>query len=121
MARTREQILEERARLRVEFKELFDSTAAILFRHDPAGINFEINPGEYEAEVGTILPRLRDCHSVTDARRVIHEEFVRWFDSATAGSEERYGPIATEIWELWQGFDRRDTPIAGRPEKSPRG
>lgn len=102
MSRTREQILEERRRLRVEYGDLFDSVAALLFRHDPVGINFDENTGEYEPEAGTILPRLRACDSAQDVQRVVHEEFVRWFDAGTAGSVEHYSEIAAEIWRLWQ-------------------
>ena len=28
-----------------------------------------------------------------------HEEFVRWFDVATAGPSERYQAVAKRIWE----------------------
>jgi hypothetical protein len=63
MPRTRKDILEERRQLKAAYGRLFDSVAEVLFRHDPAGINFEINPNEYDAEVGTILPRLRSCQS----------------------------------------------------------
>src|SRR6266704_494248 len=99
--RTRDEILEERRKLKAEYGELFDSVAALLFRHDPAGVNFEINPDEYQTEAGTILPRLRGCQSEDEVRQVIHEEIVRWFDAATAGPEERYGEIASEVWQLW--------------------
>jgi len=102
MARTREEILEKRRQLRKNYGELFDATAALLFRHDPIGINFEDNTGEYEPEASTILPRLSGCGSVDEMRRIVHEEFVRWFDAATAGPEERYSTIASEIWQLWQ-------------------
>jgi hypothetical protein len=74
---------------------------ALLFRHDPAGVNFEINPDEYQTEAGTILPRLRGCRCEDQVRQVIHEEFVRWFDAGTAGPEERYAEIASEVWQLW--------------------
>jgi hypothetical protein len=99
MTRTREEILKERRRLQVEYGTLFDRVAALLFRYDPASITFEINRDEYETEARTILPRLRTCKSVEDVQRVVHEEFVRWFDEATAGPAERYGEIASEIWE----------------------
>jgi hypothetical protein len=102
MTTTREEILEERRRLKAEYGELFDSVAALLFRHDPVGINYDDNTDEYEPEAGTIMPQLRTCLSADDVRRVVHGEFVRWFDASTAGSQERYGRIASEIWELWQ-------------------
>jgi hypothetical protein len=105
MTRTREEIVAERQRLKAEYRELFDEVAELLFRHDPVGINFDDNADEYEPEVGTILPRLRSCQSEDDVRRVVHQEFVRWFDASIAGSEDHYAKIATEIWERWQKFN----------------
>lgn len=102
MPRTREEILRERRQLKAEYGQLFDSVSALLFRHDPIGIAFE-NPctDEYDPEVGTILPRLKNCKSLDDACRVVHEEFVHWFDADTAGPQERYAEIAEQIWQLW--------------------
>jgi hypothetical protein len=102
MASTRDEILEKRRRLKAEYGKLFDSVAALLYRHDPVGINFEDNADEYEPEAGTILPRLNSCDSADDVLRVVHAEFVRWFDSATAGPPEHYKKIASEVWQLWQ-------------------
>jgi hypothetical protein len=99
--RKREEILEERRRLKAEYGELFDAVSALLFRHDPIGINFEDNTDEYDLEVGTILPRLRLCFSASDTLQVVHEEFVRWFGAETAGSTDRYKEVASEIWDLW--------------------
>lgn len=101
MPRTRDQILEERRQLKAEYGELFDRITAILFQHDPIGINFEVNPDEYQLETGTILPRLRTCSGSADVQRVVYEEFCRWFGSDTAGSAEAYSRIANEIWQLW--------------------
>lgn len=102
MNKTRDEIAEERRRLKAEYRELFDEVTALLFRHDPISLNYETNTAEYEAEAGTILPRLRSCHSPEDVRRVVHEEFVRWFSADTAGTEDYYSEIAAEIWEQWQ-------------------
>ncbi len=102
MAKTRDEILEHRRRLKAEYGRLFDSVAALLYRHDPIGINFDENTDEYEPEAGTILPKLNGCRSEADVLRVVHAEFVRWFDSGTAGPQERYNKIASEIWRLWQ-------------------
>jgi hypothetical protein len=110
MATTRDEILENRRRLKAEYGRLFDSLAALLYRHDPIGINFEDNSDEYEPEAGTILPRLRSCHSADDVLQVVYAEFVRWFDSATAGPQEHYKEIASEVWQLWQGH------LADRPK-----
>ena len=97
----------ERNAKRSKYGELYDSVAALLFRHDPVSINFENNTDEYETEAGTILPRLSSCNSVDDAYQVIYEEFVRWFDRGTAGPEELYNEIAKEIWGLSMNFRQR--------------
>ena len=103
MPQTREEIRAERERLRVEYRGLFDATSALFFRHDPIGI--ALGPSdEYEPEVGTILPRLHACHSEADVCRIVHEEFVRWFDTNTAGPPEHYKQIAVELWALWRKF-----------------
>jgi hypothetical protein len=106
MSRTRDEIHEARRGIRASYGQLFDSTAALLFRHDPVGINFEDNTDEYETEAETILPRLRSCSSADEVLQVVHQEFVRWFDPATAGPPQRYAQIASEIWQLWQEFLR---------------
>jgi hypothetical protein len=104
MTKTRDEILENRRRLKAEYGELFDAVAALLFRHDPIGIVFDgdINTDEYEPEAGSILPRLRACHSSEDVQSVVHSEFVGWFGEEIVGSKEYYKGIASEIWELWQ-------------------
>jgi len=117
MAQTREDIREERRRLKAQYADLFQSVSALLFRHDPIGINFEENTDEYEPEVGTILPRLETCHSAEDVLRVVHEEFVRWFDAGTAGSLERYREIAAEIWRFWVEHKAKSGDEADRPAK----
>jgi hypothetical protein len=55
MTKMREQILEEQSRLRQEYGALFDAVARLLFRSDPVGITFEINPDEYQTEIGEHL------------------------------------------------------------------
>ena len=102
MPRTRDQILENRRRLRADYGEFLDSTAALLLRHDPIGISFEVNTDEYLTEAETILPRLCNCHAAEDALQVVHEEFVRWFNSDKVGPPEHYKEIASEVRQLWQ-------------------
>ena len=102
MFREREQILEERRKLKNQYGELFDLVAALLFKHDPVDINFKTNTDEYEPEVGTILPRLSGCQSSKEVRYVVYEEFRNWFDDDIAGTEDRYELIAAEIWDLLQ-------------------
>ena len=102
----RERIQLERRQLRQEYGDLFDEVSAILFELDPIGINFESNTDEYEPEVGTILVRLQACHSAQDVRRVIHQEFIRWFDKGIAGAETHYQRAAERVWAAWQRHQR---------------
>ncbi len=82
------------------YAQLEAEVEALLYRHDPVGIAFGDNPDEYSPEAGSIVPRLRDVTSVDDVRRVVHEEFVRWFDADTAGPATGYQVIAEELWAL---------------------
>ena len=91
-----------RAALKAEYGALYDQVSALLFEHDPMNINFETNTDEYEPEVDTILPRLAQCGSAVEVRRVVHEELVRWFDAKMAGPETRYDALAAEIWRAWR-------------------
>jgi hypothetical protein len=113
MPRAREQILVERRELKTNYAELYDSVAALLFRYDPIGISFDTNKDEYESEVGTILPRLKSCHSADEVRRVVHEEFVRWFGSGTAGPLEHYTEIADELWRVWKAHPQLSSEHSG--------
>ena len=93
---------EHRAEVKRRYGKLFDEVAAALFQVDLVGINFGSNADEYDPEAGTIIPRLRECQSAGDVRRVTHEEFVRWFGAETTGPELRYEKVAHQIWRLWQ-------------------
>ena len=95
------------------YKELFAEVASILYELDPLHITFDgIAPtDEYEPEARTILPRLRSCSSVGDARRAIHEEFVQWFGPDNAGSESDYQEAAERLWAAWQRSAQAREPI----------
>ena len=56
-----------------------------MFRHDPIGINFESNTDEYDAEAGTVIPRLNSCTSAHDVENILKEVFSRWFGADIAG------------------------------------
>jgi len=70
---------ENRSRIKERYPQLFQQVSAILFKHDPMGINYEDNTNEYEPEAGTIIGRLKDFSDYIEARKMIHEEFLRWF------------------------------------------
>lgn len=91
-----------RRRLKGDYRVLFEGVSAILFRHNPIGLDFETNIDEYDPETGTILPRLRTCKSASDVQAMLYEEFVRWFASDLAGPMARYASPAADIWALWQ-------------------
>lgn len=91
-----------RSELRAKYSALFASFAEILFRLDPAGINFEINPDEYEPEVGTILPRVIDATSVDEIVPVLRDELARWFGAGIPRPGITYEEIARELYEAIQ-------------------
>jgi hypothetical protein len=98
-------IRENRNRLKARYASLYNEILGILFRHDPIGINFETNTDEYGPEVDTILPRLKEAHSPEELRRIIHEEFLHWFNGVdTAGPEANYDKIAQEVWAAYQRY-----------------
>lgn len=75
------------------------SVAAILFKFDPAELNFGFNSDEYGSEAETIVARLDECKSETDVLKLVENELLEWFDEETASSEH-VPAIAAEIWAL---------------------
>jgi hypothetical protein len=92
----------QRPAVKAKFGKLFEEVSAILFRHDPVHINYGSNTDEYDPEVGTILPRLKQCRSAEDVQAVVFDEFGRWF--GLPGEQERYGLPSQEIWSAWRRF-----------------
>ena len=92
----------ERQQLKATYQVLFAQVNHIIHQHDPIGIAF-VAEDEYAPEVGSILPRLKEAHRVDDVRRIIYEEFTSWF-GASSGTEDRYQPLAVDIWDLWQRY-----------------
>ena len=94
----------ERSEVKKRYGELFAEVSAILYRHDPIGIASGAPSDEYDPEVGTILPRLKECRSEQDAQNVVFEEFGRWFGEDIAGARELYAKPSLEIWQAWKRF-----------------
>ena len=89
---------QKRARLLVGQEALVSQVEALLFEADPIGINFEDNTDEYRPEAETIVLRLPEASSADDLRRIVHQEFVRWFDDRMAGPEDKFREISKQIW-----------------------
>ncbi len=107
----RNEIIENRMRLKSQFGPFFTEVEQILFRHDPIGIafvddeNVRDNPDEYATEVGTILPRLKTAKSAADVTDIVYEEFTRWFDDEeTLGPKAKYRSLSDEIWQVWKKY-----------------
>lgn len=86
---------------RLRYQSLHRGLSELLYRHDPVGLAAAGAPkDEYESEVSTIIPKLKNATGPNDVRRIVHQEFLRWFeDEQTAGPEFAYNAIACEIWE----------------------
>ncbi|MBK7708059.1 MAG: hypothetical protein IPN69_04545 [Acidobacteria bacterium] len=82
-----------------ESREFLEAVTAVLFRHDPAALNFGFNPEEYRPEAETIVYQLEACRSEEAVLEVIERELFEWFDEATADGPE-VPAIAAEVWKL---------------------
>ena len=92
---------DERNRILEGQEDAVEQLETLLFRHDPIGINFEDNTDEYRAEAQTITLRRAEATTQDGLRRIVYEEFVRWFGDNLAGPEGRYDAIARELWGAW--------------------
>jgi predicted metal-dependent hydrolase len=102
---------QERERLRRAHPALFAELAEILAEHDPVYLTAIGAPrDEYEPEVGTIIPRLKEASNVIDVRRILVEEFDNWFGVETAKmTPEQFLAVADDVWDAWL----RGEPAAG--------
>jgi hypothetical protein len=95
----------ERSAVQARDPIFFAAVSKAMFERDPIGINFTDNTDEYDAEAGTVIPRLAGCRSAEDVAQVLLEEFRSWFGVETAGDLPAYRALATDIWNL---HERRD-------------
>ena len=87
----------ERKRLKQQYSALFEDISALLYHLDPMGLNYEINPDEYEPEAGTILPQVLDLETVEEIESVIRDEFKLWFGEGIRIEDASYEELAQEI------------------------
>jgi hypothetical protein len=90
------------ARSVVQLKDptFFAAVSKAMFDVDPIGINFAYNTDEYDAEAGTVIPRLAVCRSAEDVAQVLLEEFRSWFGIEIPGDLANYRALAADIWLL---------------------
>jgi hypothetical protein len=101
----------DRQRFSRAYLTLFEEVGSILDRYDPmAAISSGAPAGEYEPEVSTILPRLREAAGPDDALRFVNEEFEKWFGQAASDSAE----LGLEIWAAWQRYLTESDPTRAR-------
>jgi hypothetical protein len=108
----------KREQLNRDYRGAFDAVSAALVASDPTGLIADGTPAdEYEPQVGTNLPRLRDAHDASDVEGIVYEEFVRWFGPSVAGGRERDQPASVAVWSAWQQSRNQlpDYPITNLP------
>jgi len=59
-----ESIEDYKRRRREEYGELFDKVSAILFEHDPVGLDYKTNIDEYESEARRIIPLIKQANDI---------------------------------------------------------
>ena len=88
--------------LRAAYGSLYANVSRLLREADPMGLIAMGAPDdEYDPEVSTILPRLREAKAAVDVQRIVHEEFVRWFDADLVRSLADYAEVAERICGTW--------------------
>lgn len=102
----------DRRRMKRDYATLYAEVRAILNKHDPVGlIEMGAPADEYEPEVGTILPRLRETASPDDVQRVLHGEFEWWFGTEVGMfSYAEFAPVADDVWRALQRFREGSEP-----------
>ena len=88
--------------LRAAYGSLYANVSRLLREADPMGLIAMGAPDdEYDPEVSTILPRLREAKAAVDVQRIVHEEFVRWFGADLVGPLTNCADIAEKMRGTW--------------------
>ena len=91
-----------RQSLQAAYGSIYSDVSRLLREADPIGLIAMGAPDdEYDPEVSTILPRLREANSAVDVQRIVHEEFGWWFGADIAGPITGYADVAVRIWWPW--------------------
>jgi hypothetical protein len=85
--------------LKQQYRELFEAVSSALHESDPMGlIKLGCPSDEYEPEVGTVLPRLKDAQNANDVQRILHQGF----SADDTGPLENYHAASIAVWHAWQ-------------------
>jgi hypothetical protein len=88
--------------LTVAYGSVYADVSRLLREADLIGLIAIGAPAdEYDPEVSTILPRLREAKAAVDVQRIVHEEFVQWFGADLIGPLADYAEVAAKIWGTW--------------------
>ena len=99
---------QRRQSLKAAYGGLYSEVSRLLREADPIGlITMGAPDDEYDPEVSTILPRLREANAAVDVQRIVYEEFGRWFGADIAGPLTDYANVAERIWGTWLDCSRR--------------
>ncbi|MFB3123506.1 MAG: hypothetical protein ACE10H_15110 [Candidatus Binatia bacterium] len=84
---------------------LYTEVSRLVWEADPIRlIAIGAPDDDYDPEVSTLFPRLREAKSPDDVQWIVHEEFVHWFGAETAGPATHYTGVSEDIWEAWNKF-----------------
>ena len=87
---------------------LFAQVSRILFKYDPAGINFENNDDEYDAEAHDIIAYLQENSACLSTFLICQIVFSKWFWPELAKEFNNYEKMAREIDNAWEKFKSRN-------------
>ncbi|MBI3001412.1 MAG: hypothetical protein HYY46_23605 [Deltaproteobacteria bacterium] len=91
--------------LKAKYGTLYVEVSRLVREADPIRLIVIGAPDdEYDPEVSTILPRLREAKSSDDVQRIVHEEFTYWFGAEIAGPATHYAGVSKDIWKAWNKF-----------------
>ena len=91
--------------LKAAYGNLYTEVSRLLREADPIRlIAIGAPDDEYDPELSTILPRLREAKSLDDVQRTVHEEFVHWFGAETAGPPTHYARVSEDVWKAWNKY-----------------
>ncbi|MBI2361053.1 MAG: hypothetical protein HYV04_19475 [Deltaproteobacteria bacterium] len=91
--------------LKAAYGTLYVDVSRLLREADPIRLIVIGAPDdEYDPEVSTILPRLREAKSSDDVQRIVYEEFAHWLGAEIAGPATDYAGVSGDIWAVWNKF-----------------